>query len=162
MMYTVYAPDKQNPLSGDNISKIEFIAERKSIWALLLPYLWLIYHKLWWELLAFAIYMIAPIFVAQQGAEVHAVILSYLPAVFLFLEGSALRCYRLERKGWHYLGVVEAENSSDAEFKFFKQYEFKSAIHTPTPSANESLALGLESNHKPISPRIKPTFGLFE
>ncbi len=88
------------------------------ILAFLLPAIWLLVYRLWLETLAV---VVAGFVIGLLGAywgSGTASIASLMLALFVGLEGSALRLAALRRRGWREWGVVEAGNSRDAEIRY--------------------------------------------
>jgi Protein of unknown function (DUF2628) len=93
-----------------------FIRDGFSWPGFLLPPLWLLWHRLWIEAaLAIAAAVLAAGLQWLTGLATTAPLLWLLVAVFVGLEGNALRVAALSRRGWHSWGVVEAGNLDDAD-----------------------------------------------
>lgn len=102
----------------DRLDQLKTVRDDKSIYALIFPALWLVYHRLWIELgiyccIAFSLALFFTTSIGQNLA-----LLSIFPGLYLFLEGNNLLRTRLERNGWKHVAVTEAHTSADAELKF--------------------------------------------
>lgn len=88
----------------------------------LLPFFWLIWHRLWIEAaVVVAIVLCLSLLTAQEGWAVAATALSLAVSFFVGLEGAALRLAALRRRGWREWGVVEAESVADAETRYLAE-----------------------------------------
>jgi hypothetical protein len=88
------------------------------ILAFLLPAIWLLVHRLWLETL---VVVLAGFVIGLLGAwwgSGTASLASLMLALFVGLEGSALRLAALRRRGWREWGVVEAGDARDAEIRY--------------------------------------------
>lgn len=112
-IYTIHIPPDGNP------EKARFLSEDRNFLALVLPLIWLLWHGLWVELLGFVAIGMLIGFTAQSLGPFHAVALTLLPGLFLFLEGNQLLRARLSRKGWIQQGIVEAGSAAEAEIRYF-------------------------------------------
>ena len=112
-VYVIEAPDK------DTGHDYRFVPDTKSIWALIAPPVWLIWHRLWLALLVYFCVATGIGMLAGLEPGPAAAYLSILPGLFLLLDGNQLIVNKLERDGWVYQGVVEANSKEDAETKFF-------------------------------------------
>ena len=133
--YTIYLPPEEQlvkPLDG-----CKALHDGKSTWALVFPPFWLIWHRLWLELLIYAIVMFVISLIAfwQPGAAIAY--LSAVPGLYLLLEGSELVRKKHERNGWRYAGVVEGDTQEEAEIRFLVNHEpeliAKQATSKPQP-----------------------------
>lgn len=107
------------PPEGDREAVL--VRDGFQILAFLLPVLWFLFHRLWFEAviaLAVAVALaIAGSFAGFGGAPA----LSLLVSIYVGLEGAALRVAALRRRGWREWGVVEADSAVDAEMRFFAE-----------------------------------------
>ena len=93
-------------------------------WALVFGALWLLYHRLWWETLAFGLLTLLVNRLAEiafPGDANPAQILTYglllLPRLWLLLEGNEMRRAKLFRQGYATVGVVEAADREGATMR---------------------------------------------
>ena len=93
-----------------------FIRDGFSFTAFLLPPVWLLWHRLWIEAaLAIAALALAVGLPQLIGVAAAAPPLWLLVALFVGLEGNALRIAALGRRGWSSWGVVDAGSLDDAD-----------------------------------------------
>jgi hypothetical protein len=91
-----------------------------SLWAFLVPPLWLIWHRLWIEAaLVFAATLALTALGEVAGLGLAGSLLSLLVSLYVGLEGAALRLAAYSRRGWRDWGVVSANDAGEAEARYF-------------------------------------------
>jgi len=98
-----------------------FVRDGFSVIGFLLPFVWLLWHRLWIEA-ALAIGAALLLAAAESSGAVFTVaapLVSILVSIYVGLEGSALRVAALRRRGYIDRGVVEADSLGDAEIRYF-------------------------------------------
>lgn len=98
-----------------------FVRDGFTVIGFLLPFLWLLWHRLWIEG-ALAIGAALLLAAAENSGIPFAVLaplLSILVSIYVGLEGSALRLAAMRRRGFVDRGVVEADSLGDAEVRYF-------------------------------------------
>ncbi len=115
-IYSAYLP----PLSSDAkpADTFQLVADAKAPLALIFPPFWLAWHRLWLELLAYLVLITGIILIGVWQPDPLVSYLSILPGFYLLLEGNEHIRYKLERSGWRYTGIFEAENLEEAEMRF--------------------------------------------
>lgn len=106
------------PPQGDE-ERAVLVRDGFHVWAFLLPFVWLLLHRLWIE----AGLVIAAGLLVGMAANLGvpgpvATVLSLGLAVFVGLEAANLRIAALRRRGWREWGVVEAANADEAETRY--------------------------------------------
>ena len=87
--------------------------------AFLIPFGWLLWHRLWFEgLIALGAALALSLLASVAGFTTAAPLLSLLVGVYVGLEGAALKASAFARRGWREWGVVEADNAEDAEVRY--------------------------------------------
>ena len=105
--------------SSDNTGVV-FIRDKFSLPALIVPHLWLLFHRQWLAAAAVIGIMVLGALAAWQFNAPLLVLAADLPiSIYVALEGATLRIANLESRGWHEAAVVEAQNSEEAEIRFF-------------------------------------------
>lgn len=90
--------------------------------AFLVPVIWLLWHRLWIEALAALVVASALAALGSiAGYGPASSLLSLLVAVYVGLEGAALRLAALRRRGWREWGAVEAGNAREAEIRYLAE-----------------------------------------
>lgn len=114
-IYTVHIPPQQTR------ERARFVREGANIFALLIPPLWLLWHRLWLPLAGYLLAVLLTSLFARYSGFVPGLLMSVLPGLYLFVEGNELIRHRLSRAGWEFAGVVSAENAADAEIRLFTE-----------------------------------------
>ncbi len=105
---------------GNDSASAEFIRDKFSLLALIVPYLWLLFYRQWLAVAAVISVMVLGAFAARQFDAPLIMLAADLPiSIYVALEGAALRIANLERVGWHEAAVVEADSFEEAEIRFF-------------------------------------------
>ncbi|RWC86399.1 MULTISPECIES: DUF2628 domain-containing protein [unclassified Mesorhizobium] len=109
---------------------------------LLVPPLWLAWHRLWVEAaLAFVIMGVLSMLGQKLGLGVAGSLLSLLVSLYVGLEGQGLRIAAMRRRGWHEWGVVEAGRLGDADMRYALEIEGLSDEAAPAPRIVPDAAL---------------------
>jgi len=116
--FIVYQSPEFTQLESDT----KLLRDGIAIIALIVPVLWLIYHRLWWALLVYAMILSGFALLGSTFLSILVLPLSALPALYLFLEGDRLVQQKWERKGWIAADVVNANNLEEAEMRYFNEY----------------------------------------
>ncbi|RWC71896.1 MAG: DUF2628 domain-containing protein [Mesorhizobium sp.] len=117
---------------------------------LLVPPLWLAWHRLWVEAaLAFVIMGVLSMLGQKLGLGVAGSLLSLLVSLYVGLEGQGLRIAAMRRRGWHEWGVVEAGRLGDADMRYALEIEGLSDEAAPAPRIVPDAALA-----RPAQPGI--------
>jgi hypothetical protein len=119
--FAVYEPPKEAPDLSERADNLAFVKEGISWPALLVPLLWLIYHRMWIEFI-----LLLVVYVALQAAfgtdpqgQTLAAWASLAVNVLFAFEANDLRTRALERRGYRLAGVASGRDRSDAERQFF-------------------------------------------
>jgi len=94
------------------------VSHNKAKWALLAPLIWLLFHRLWLELMAYLLFTIVILIMMVAYPNSLFGYLLALPSFYFLLDGNELVAKKLERKGWQFAGVFEGSSRDDAEFRF--------------------------------------------
>lgn len=151
--YSVYLPPNSN--DEQEISDAKFLVDGNSLLAIFAPPIWLAWHRLWWGLAVYVAIIAALTMMYFTPLREAGLYLSVIPGIFLMLEGNELVRQRHERRGWHYLGLVQGQNLEDAETRFFEtQLLADTAADSP-----------ILQSPQPVKTFVKPTttnsIGLF-
>lgn len=121
-LYTVHQrPYWQASEASSPDQSIFFVREGFSWFALIVPLIWALWHRLW---------LIAGVFVAIALAfnlivlllsigEPYTSVLGGALLLWVGFEANDLRRWSLRRAGWRELGVVSGRDRNDAEWRFF-------------------------------------------
>lgn len=109
------------PPQGD-AERAVLVRDGFHVLALVLPVVWLLVHRLWLETLAFvAAALLLGTLTNFAGLGPAGTAASLLLALYVGMEGAALKLAALRRRGWREWGVVEAANSRDAEICYLAE-----------------------------------------
>lgn len=107
--------------------RTEFVRDHFSIMALLFPFFWLLWHRLWFASIIFVCVMTTLILVTGDNRYLMAFgPLNFMAGLFVALEGSAWRIDAFKRRGYRQVAIIDAENREDAELAFALRQAAKS------------------------------------
>lgn len=152
-IYSAYEPPSRPGTRAPD--EVRLVSDAKAPLALLFPPVWLIWHRLWPELMVYVLFSAAVILLSIWQPVTPVLYLTALPGIYLLLEGNECIRRKLERSGWRFFGVVDAANDEEAEIKYLMQYEAVSL-----PAAREVPASGSRKTSRPALPHTAPA-GLF-
>ena len=124
-VYTVYEPPEG--ADADTMAraeKIVFVKEGFNWVALIVPAFWLLFQRMWLELLALLVlviglqWMLGP---GEAGRQVAALVTLGLTVLFAF-EANDLRGWALRRRGYRFAGVAAGRDREEAERSFFSAW----------------------------------------
>lgn len=131
--YSIYLPPERPGIDPERDFRL--LPDGGSLFALILPLVWLIWNRLWIALLAYLLIVAALGLASPLLNPITVVILSGLPALYLYLEGKELIRRKYERAGWCYHGIVEADAYESAEMKVLTEGDLASdPVFIPPPS----------------------------
>ncbi|RIK86106.1 MAG: DUF2628 domain-containing protein [Hyphomicrobiales bacterium] len=143
--------------AGEAKDKAVLVRDGFHLLAFLVPALWLLFHRLWIEaLLVVAVSMALAGAGSVAGLGNAAPALSLLVALYVGLEGPALRLAAFRRRGWRDWGVVEADNAGDAEIRYLAEADEEEDAREEAvwPAAAAAPVA-------PPRPPVGPALGLF-
>lgn len=143
------------PPGNDGDERVVFVRDGFAVFALIVPFLWLAWHRLWIEaVVVFALALLIGVLgqTTSWGAALAPAV--SLVSLYVALEAGALRIAGLERRGWKQAGVVDAANAEEAEIRWFAGEHEPEAAPVPRqplppvlgrPSRTAGPALGMLS-----------------
>ena len=118
--------------NGDDSASAEFIRDKFSLPALIVPHLWLLFHRQWLAAAAVIGVMVLGALAAWQFNAPLLMLAADIPvSIYVALEGATLRIANLERAGWHEAAAVETDHFEEAEIRFFGALPPASASPAP-------------------------------
>ncbi|WEX09595.1 DUF2628 domain-containing protein [Chelativorans sp. AA-79] len=155
--YVVVEPPDTRP---DRAEKAVVVRDGFSLFALIIPLLWFLWHRMWLEAAAF---FVAALLLAGLGTlpgfTMLAPLLSLFLYIFIGLEAQALRIASLRRRGWEVWGVVEAGSRDEAEARYVAEAEEMPARQPASGTPEVPVA----PRAHPGAPRsASPAFGLID
>lgn len=154
-IYEVYVPDRS--AGAHRAESARFLKDRVSILALILPLVWLAWHRLW---LAFAAYFVFSTVLTGFGATSYAptvIAFSFLPGIYLLLEGHNLIAGKWESQGYQMIDLVEAESVESAELRWLARQNLSASVASPVEGPVTAGPASVWQKQKDDS----PNFGLF-
>ena len=148
--YIAYVPPSTAYETAD--SDFRLIPDEKSIFALVLPVVWLAWNRLWFYMIVYLALALASGMLAELTSNPFLGLLSILPGLYLFLEGNELLGRELQRKGWNQAGLVQAASKEEAELRFISQYHV---------STQPTVYRGENRHATTVSPTPAPAIGIF-
>jgi Protein of unknown function (DUF2628) len=123
-IYAVFEPPVRDPEGIDYAERFAFVRDGFSWAAFLFGPLWMLRHLLIIELIGWIV-LVAVLAVTARLLPLPSDatwLLLLLLAILIGLEASTLRQWALQRRGWHELGVVAADDIATAERRFFDNW----------------------------------------
>jgi hypothetical protein len=126
--------------------------------ALLFPWIWLIWHRLWIAgVIAFVLQMASGMMINIDGLWPAGTLLGFATSLFVALEGRNHYANALVRRGWKLEGVISAVDRQTAEDIYFS--DLPQPASSPLPS---SADWAKQAKQPPASGWQGPALGLFD
>lgn len=123
-MLTYTAHRRQDPLQQDRAedgSNVVFVKDGFSWPALIIPFFWMLWHRLWLPLLVYlgavALIILAGYLFSWPDNVTGGI--SLLANLFVGLEGNNFRRRALAKRGFDEVADIVAENGEEASYRFF-------------------------------------------
>ena len=123
-LYSVYEPPSEAQDLEDRADSLVFVKEGFSWPALFIPGLWLIYRRMWLELVLFLglFLVLGWVFGPSDPGQTIFGWLSLALVVLFAFEANDLRRAALERRGYKQMGTAIGAGRDDAELAFFRTW----------------------------------------
>lgn len=125
--FTVHAP----PDDAQATDRFAFVKDGISWPALIVPILWILWHRLWLTLVWYIAYILAVAWIGRLFGDNVAIIVAILGAILFALEANNIRRLSLEGRGWRDLGGSFGDNLDEAEIRFFGTWKAPSEPVAP-------------------------------
>ena len=143
--YSVHAPPDE-PLAAERFA---FVKDGFSWPALLMPILWILWHRMWLTLMGFVIFVLLLAWTERLTGEDVATVVAVLGTLLFALEANNIRRLSLARRGWREVGGAVGRDLEEAEIRFFGDWT-KAGLHrregfehldeaTPRPREDEPI-----------------------
>ena len=109
MIYTIHG-NAERQRSEDLVA----VPENLAPWALVAPPIWLMVHRLWWPLTFYFLFVMLTSAVSATSFAAVSMALTWLPGVYLWLEGRELYRRKLQNEGFELVGIVSADDEEEA------------------------------------------------
>jgi hypothetical protein len=139
-VYTVHEPPRRSSDSLTHTTRFVFVRDGFHWVAFIFAPFWMLRHRLWLELV-FLLVIVTGLFVGLQrvgGGEAFALLSALLVQLFVGMEASSLRRWKLARRGYRNLGIVIGDDREAAERRFFDGWaagEATPSMTTGTPTS---------------------------
>jgi Protein of unknown function (DUF2628) len=123
-LYSVYEPPGEGRDPEERAEELVFVRQGFSWPALLVPGFWLLYQRMWLELIAFvALFaLLGWVFgTSEEGQTLFSLLGAALVVLFAF-EANELRGAALERQGYREAGTAVGSGRDAAELAFFQSW----------------------------------------
>ncbi len=150
-VYAVYEPPSEATDLESRADGLVFVKEGFSWGALLVPAIWLIYRRMWLELIAF-IALLALLGWLFGGSGAGKTIFGWVAlaiTVLFAFEANDLRGAALERRGYRTAGLAAGSDRDSAELSFFRSWLPEQAKETRRPAVPRRPGPPPESGGKP-------------
>lgn len=145
--YVVMAPPEGDPEGTET----RFVRDGFAFFALVLPFMWFLWHRLWlWALAFLGLAVASHLLMSADGWDAAGLAMWLAASLLAGLEGQNMRIRYWERRGWICEAVLEAGDAASAEAIYFE------SSRRARPAAPSAAAMA------PPPPRDDGTFGLFE
>lgn len=123
-VYTVYETGAQDGDAETRAERMVFIKDGFAVFAVISPFLWFLWHRLWLPLAGYVILVMLVINIVALF-NVHEVALGLISSFLnlgVGLEANNIRRWMLERSGAQFVGVVSGGNLEECEYRFFSSW----------------------------------------
>jgi len=136
-VYSVYEPPAKAPDVLARAESLRFVKQGFSWPALFVPGLWLLYQRMWLELILFVALFGVLAWLLGQSEQGQGLLgwLSLGLVVLFAAEASDLRGASLERRGWTQAGAAVGPSRDAAELAFFRSWLPTQERPAPAPEA---------------------------
>src|SRR3954447_9908540 len=139
-VYTVHEPPQRDDDALGHSVRFRFVRDGFHFWAFLLAPLWMLLHRLWLELIAYALIVGGAVFALRRlGVEESAGFwVALFLAILVGMEASSLLRWKLSRRGFGQVGIVVGDNLEDAERRFFDSWTGETSRPAAAPPTSPS------------------------
>jgi hypothetical protein len=151
--YVVMLPPGGSP--EQRLEQAVFIRDGFSWPGLIVPPLWLLWHRLWIE--AILVFLVMALFSGLgevAGFRIVGSLLGLLVSLYVGLEGQAMRIVAQRRRGWQDWGVVEASRQDAADLRYALD------VSQEMNDATAPVKIVPDANIAPRTTHAQPMLGL--
>jgi hypothetical protein len=107
---------------GEPGEETVFLRDGFSFLAVIVPVIWLLWHRLWLEAVCtLAAALVIAVAGQVAGFGLFGTMLSLLVSFYVAIEGNGMRLARYRRLGWREMALIDADNRHDAEARYFSR-----------------------------------------
>lgn len=158
-LYTVHLPPGEGAATA-KAERVRLVRDGFSLFALVAPVIWLLWHRLWLGLLGYILAAVAIEGLARATSPMVATIVAAVFAVWFALSARDIQRWTLSRRGWRTLAVVEGTSREAAERRFFENF-LEGETRTPVPPPPPRPAAPPPVRPAPVAAGGSPAIGLF-
>jgi hypothetical protein len=152
-VYTVHEPPRRSSDALAHTSRFVFVRDGFHWTAFIFAPFWMLRHRLWLELV-FLIIIVTGLFVGLKrfgGGEGFGLLSALLVQLFVGMEASSLRRWKLARRGYRNLGTVIGDDREAAERRFFDTWAASRAepIAPAASAPGATAAPGMPATPRP-------------
>ena len=118
-IYTVHAPPGEGPAEIVDRTRLVFIKDGIAWFALFVPVLWILWHRLWLTLLYYIAFILIVAWIGRLFSDDLAIIAGILGHILFALEANNFRRWSLHSRGWSDVGESFGRNLEEAEMRYF-------------------------------------------
>ena len=123
-IYTVHGLRSESTAARPAADRIVLVRDGFHFWAFATTLIWLVWHRLWWALLGYAVLSVGIAFglaaLGVSGGARMAVI--FVVSLLVGFEAASLWRWTLSRGKWRQLDVIVADDLESAERRFFDRF----------------------------------------
>lgn len=126
-VYTVHAPVAAQGGARSmetTTDKYVFVRDGFYLWAMIVPVIWMLYHRLWLALIGYIVLSVAMALVLSRlGVSSGTAFIAFaMVSILIGLEAASLRRRKFSGRKWRQLDVVVADDEEAAERRFFDRH----------------------------------------
>lgn len=122
-VFEIYTKSDEQGLKTEQDRQVHLVKTSASLVALILPLIWLLWHRLWFY---FAIFVLFNILIFGLGTTKYSIFLwpvYLLPNLYLYFEGPNLLAGKHIENGYQLIDVIIADNREEAELKWHSKVQ---------------------------------------
>jgi hypothetical protein len=165
-LYSVYEPPAEAPDVVARAEALVFVKEGFSWTALFVPGLWLLYQRMWLELIVFVLIfaLLAWVFGDSGAGQALLSWISLALVVLFAFEANDLKGAALERSGYRPVGVAVGRGVDDAELQFLRSWLPSQQGPAQERQGGQGRPRGAKAQASPAAARVaegEEVIGLF-
>jgi hypothetical protein len=127
----------------DGVADTVLIRDEFSFVALILPFFWLLWHRLWFAALLFLLVSVGIALAADAfAASIAMAFVNLAIGIFVALEGPAWRIARFRRLDYAEAGTISADDMFEAELRWFGRDGAADVANPAVPPVSKTPVLG--------------------
>lgn len=155
--YTVHEEPEPRPDREDRAERLKFVREGFSLFAFILPPVWMLANRLWLVLIGYllilgALHGLITLLEIPEHWRYYVTMATNLVVAF---EADALERWSLDRRSWRMVGAVSGTSFDECERRFFEKWVPDTPMVAPTnfdrPGAFEGA-----SQARPVKGEVIP------